>query len=216
MILIDNGKKPDDPLSVTLCFPLPSDTPYGNFMLKSLKIIYRLDEANRRIVESFDLWKKMPRKETDDMSEDYSAMHILAIEQAIYLIRRACDEIISLIWCLDYVKKNNGQYPSKIGCDCIGSVVSQKTEYKNINPFSNHLELLNLLNEISNAYKHSFINTENNLIGKYEPCIYALGLKNNKLSSKPEFYSVSLNGFVEKFNAFYIECVRVIRGYSSI
>ena len=49
---IDNGNRPDDPfLAHVHLLPLPSDTPYGNLALKSMKIVLRIDWLNRRIAE---------------------------------------------------------------------------------------------------------------------------------------------------------------------
>jgi hypothetical protein len=49
---IDNGKSPGEPYNVGLAFWLPTDSPYGNFNLKLMKLCQRLDEANRRLIDN--------------------------------------------------------------------------------------------------------------------------------------------------------------------
>src|SRR5438094_578903 len=98
LVLIDNGKTPDEPYNARLGFWLPPDSPYGNLTLKLMKLCERLDEANRRLQESWTFWR-MARIEGIVPANAFQR-HFYAIEQAIYLIRRATDEIIALIWCL--------------------------------------------------------------------------------------------------------------------
>jgi hypothetical protein len=41
---INNGKRPEEPLLAHVhLLPLPSDTPYGNLTLRSMKIVMRID-----------------------------------------------------------------------------------------------------------------------------------------------------------------------------
>ena len=54
-----------------------------------------------------------------------------------------------------------------------------------------HLEFLRLLNDISNAYKHSFVNSELMLVGRDEPGVYALELKWNDLANQTTRFSAS-------------------------
>lgn len=136
----------------------------------------------------------------------------LANEQAIYLIRKSCDEIISLIWCLDYWKNNNHKYPVEIKCDCIGAVLKQNQEQM-LTPIKDNIWILSLINEISNAFKHSFINSDINLFNYKEPFVYALALDYNKRSSKPLFYCVELRSVVLAFNNFYKSCIEHLRSF---
>lgn len=209
IILIDNGKQPNEPMNAKLMFLLPVETSYGNFQLKLLKIINRLDEANRRIIESVLFWEKAK----EGILYTYEA-HIFANEQAIYLIRRTCDEIISLIWCLNYWKNNNHSYPIKIKYDCIGKVVNQNKESV-MTPFKENLEVLEEINKISNAYKHSFINSDLDVIGNEEPCVHALALDYNKLASEPKFCIIELERLIIQFNKFYKDSIEWLRSFSN-
>ncbi|MCM8813164.1 MAG: hypothetical protein NC924_04420 [Candidatus Omnitrophica bacterium] len=208
--LIDNGKSPDEPYNARLLFWLPSDSPYGNFQLKLMKLCQQLDEANRRLSESVIFWEQA-RTEGVLPCNVYER-HIFANEQAVYLIRRAVDEMIALIWCLTKWEKER-VYPNKIEVDCIGGVVE--------NPHNNQLELfrehrgfLKTLNEIANAFKHSFVQSDITLVGKDEPCVYVLALKYNKIKSDAKLDGVSLARLVEEFNAFYKEGMDCLRAFS--
>ena len=102
------------------------------------------------------------------------------------MLRKAADELVSLVWCLSKYEQN-GQYPSKIKIDCLGAVIAQAKDER-LKVFSDHLELMGILNDIANAFKHSFINSDHTLLGAEEPRIHALGLAHNKLNSEPQFY----------------------------
>lgn len=62
MLLVENGKAPVDPYNASLGFWLPPDCPHGNLQMKYMKIIWRLDEANRKISDSWKFWELWSRK----------------------------------------------------------------------------------------------------------------------------------------------------------
>ena len=123
-ILIENGKMPDEPLSSSLGFWLPPETPYGNFQLKYKKIIERLDEANRRIIDSINFWKDFVENK-NPLSivsfTNFAGRHEYANEQAVYMIRRASDELVSLIWCLSEYEKAQ-KFPKEIKINRLGAI----------------------------------------------------------------------------------------------
>ncbi|MDH5681815.1 MAG: hypothetical protein OEZ36_09520 [Spirochaetota bacterium] len=207
---IDTGKKPSEPLDVRLIFWLPADSPYGNFQLKLLRMIYRLDEANRRIVESFRYWHKSTTSAI--LLNNEPELHILANEQAIYLMRKTADELVSLIWILSYFEIN-GKYPSKVKCDHIGAVVKQGSE-NCLEVFVPHLNIMKLLNEISNAFKHSFINSDYYAINSEEPYVTAFSLDRNRLKSQATIYNVSFIYLIIEFSYFYKSCIDWLKAYS--
>jgi hypothetical protein len=190
-VLIDNGKQPDDFLNAALGFWLPPDSPYGNFQLKFVKIIQRLDEANRRINDSHTFWET---RYTPGSIE----RHVFANEQAVHMMRRAADELVSLIWCLSEYEKNS-KYPERLTIDCVGAVLKQDKQAR-LSIYEPHADFMQLLNDIANAFKHSFINSDLNVIGADEPRIHALALKRNRLGRSPKFYDVSLSDLVNKYN----------------
>lgn len=209
-IFIDNGKRPEEPYNAALGFWLPPNSPYGNFQLKYMKVVQRIDESNRLIAESYDHWNSC--QTGDFVPIGAFERHVFANESAVYMLRRAADELISLVWCLSKYE-SDGVYPTKIKIDCLGAVVAQNQESRH-EAFKNHVDLMEILNEISNAFKHSFINSDHSLIGATEPRVYALGLAYNKLSAKPEFYDISLSSIVGKYNEFYKSCISWLSSYS--
>lgn len=208
--LINNGKAPDEPYNAALGFWLPADTPYGNFQLKIMKLCQRMDEANRRLIDSFAYWEQC-RGVTMPPVNAYER-HVYANEQAVYLMRRGADELIALMWCLS-VKKQAGAYPPRVEVDCIGAALKKNQEL-GIAPVADNLDILRVLNEVSNAFKHSFVQSDITLIGREEPCVHALALGYNKLEAGVEFYSVSLRQLVAGFNAFYNSSIAWLKEFS--
>ena len=213
VVLIGNGKSPDQPYNARLGFWLPPDSPYGNFQLKLRKLCDRLDEANRRLIDTFDYWNKAMEGK---ISANSFQRHEYAIEQAVYLMRRVADELIAMIWCLDEWDKT-GNYPHQIRIDCIGAAL--ETTQQNLSKdlkllFAPHNPVMKALNEISNAFKHSFVHSDLTLTGRDEPCVYALGLAHNKLSSEMKFHNFSVSWLVNEFSAFYKSGIQWLASFS--
>ncbi len=209
-VLVDNGKSPDEPYNARLGFWLPPDSPYGNFQLKLMKLCERLDEANRRLIESCSYWKQARAGAV--LPVNVLERHVYANEQAVYLLRRAADDMIALIWCLSEWEMK-GIYPQRIAVDCIGAVLKQPVE-RQLPPCRDYTEVLNALNEIANAFKHSFVHSDITLIGRDEPCVHALSLDHNKLVSGAKFHNVSLAWLVKGFSAFYQAGMGWLRAFS--
>ncbi len=108
--LIENGKSPDQLYNMSLGFWLPPDSPCGDFQLKLMKLCQRLDEANRRLIESFYYWNQA---RTQMPPGNVFERHLYANEQAVYLMRRAADEMIAMIWCLSQWEIDK-DYPQQI------------------------------------------------------------------------------------------------------
>lgn len=195
--LIDNGKQPDEPYNVRLGFWLPPDSPYGNLQLKLIKLISRLDEANRRLIDSFQYWTNSFEHTAPGTLE----RHWWANEQAVYLMRRSADELIALTWCLDYWEQN-GKYPHIIKVDSIGRI-RPNDAHKTLPFLGSHIDYLECLNEVSNAFKHSFVHSGITLVGRDEPCVHALAIDQNRLAANLKFHNVSLRWLAEGFTEFY-------------
>src|SRR5215212_8562316 len=133
--------------------------------------------------------------------------HGLVSEQVIYWLRKTADELIGLHHVLAS-RVANGEYPDRVSPDSIGGLLRGKAVPP---PFVEHVDFLETLNEISNAYKHSFINSDLNLVGRDEPVVYALGLHRNKLEKSSALYAVSVREVVAGFNAFFDAMVESLR-----
>ena len=118
----------------------------------------------------------------------------------------------ALIWCLSEWEAK-GAYPQRIKVDSIGDVLGQPSDQQ-LEPCKDHVQVLKALNEISNAFKHSFVQSDMTLIGRDEPLIHALGLDHNKLAAGTTFHTVSLAWLVKEFNAFYQAGMDWLRAFS--
>ena len=159
---IENAKRPDELLNIVHTAQLPSDTPYGNLTLKSLDITRRIDHANREIQRVFAAYILPEDHDSLDPWQDLQRHQFLA-EQVVYWLRKTADEIIALAHLADQFK-SNGDWPSQLRIDSIGQLMnSGDRSLKYL--FAEHLSFLDTLNEVSNAFKHSFINTDMSLVG---------------------------------------------------
>lgn len=212
---VSNGKLPNEPYNVNLGCWLPADTPYGNFSLKLMKISSRIDRINLHIQDAYRAWNAITADLPRMILPAVFDQQVYSMEEAVYNMRRICDELISLVWCLSEWEIKN-EWPKKIGKDCIGVALNGSRDDSAVNKvFSPHYELLKTLNNVSNAFKHSFINTDHTLIGKNEPCIHALGLERNELAFKPKFYNVSISQLVNDFDKMYQDAFSWVKVFSS-
>lgn len=74
--------------------------------------------------------------------------------------------------------------------------------------------MLTVVNEVANAFKHSFVQSDINVIGRDEPCVNTLSLDSNKPESGTRFHSVSLVWLAKEFTAFYKEGIDWLRAFS--
>jgi len=200
---IDNGKRPEDPILAHVhLLPLPSITPYGNLTLKSMKIVMRIDWLNQRIQ---DVYASYARARSVDPIVAKPLEHQLIAEEVVYWVRKTADELIGVCdFLLQAVEA--GEYPNRLRIDSIGSALACR-DSKVTGHLLDFTAFLAKLNDISNAYKHSFINSDITLFGRDEPVVFALALKYNRLEASPEFHAVALSQVVGEFSEFYVRSV---------
>lgn len=200
--LLRIGKLPSEMLQAVHLIPLPANSPFGNLALKYLKVFQRLAHANQTTLRVYEQHKALRA----DPASPYISSHLFHQEEIIYWLRQATDELISLAFVLDEWQ-SEGACPESVSIDCIGAFLSSMKTVK----YAESLNFLNTLNDVSNAYKHSFINSQVSRIGADEPVVYALGLKRNKLSNEPAFYQVTLASLIEGFNVFFSTITHELR-----
>src|SRR2546430_11830901 len=162
---IRTGKRVGEHLHVAHLLPLPADTPFGNLAGKYIDIVVRLDHVNVLVARVFSSYESAKAQNDGRIRE-----HALLAEELVYRPRKTADELIALIHVLA-IRQSTGAYPTRVETDCIGRLLGDKNPPAWVVP---HLEFLRLLNDISNAYKHSFVNSELMLVGRDEPGVYAL------------------------------------------
>jgi len=210
---IDNGKKPLQPLNIVHFIWLPSDTPYGNLLLKGMNIVRRIDRVNLEIVRVFASYVHPSKEDINGPQQDL-VEHQFYAEQVVYWLRKTADELISLAYVIDEWNRS-GKWPASVRIDSIAGLKESPSEGLR-QLFAPHDALLTTLNEIANAFKHSFINTDMTVVGSEYPVVYALALKRNKLSERPQFYSVDLAEMIEAFSVLYKQIVATIKQWANL
>jgi hypothetical protein len=188
-------------LHETQMLPLPSQTPFGNLGLKWMKIVSRLIRLNRMILEAYHL-HSLAASSTQHVTPSPIEELPHFLEEIVYWLRKTADELIGLSFlCEAYIC--SGSLPNKVDIDSIGVLLNGGYSVLQTQ-FASHLDHLRQLNDISNAYKHSFINSDLNFIGRDEPVLFALTLQRNDLSKREAeaFVVIALSEVVRCFNAF--------------
>ena len=213
---IEAFKKQRDILNVKDMIRLP-ETPYGSLTLKWFDIIQRFDSINDKIDEIYYCHEIFVRNRTEEFNE-YRQVVIgklfsksrCMIEELIYWLRKSTDEMISLVYILDYLSTHK-MCPE---IESRGKHLMDKSLC--VDFFSGYYDVFKTINEVSNAYKHSFMNTEtSNLLGRDEPCIFALSLSNNNLRKTPNFQSIGLTDFLIKYSEFCTSYKQLIIKYQN-
>lgn len=206
---------------------LPSDTPYGNLTLKWSDVMQRFDNINDKIEEIYKYHSIFVQNRKENIEKKtpvdvalLRAIHITRIlakhrnliEELIYWLRKSTDEMISLVYILDYFSTYK-VYPEKIEVESIGKLLKEKSLC--VDFFSSYYDVFKTINDVSNAYKHSFMNTEiSNHIGNNEPYFFALSLSNNNLKKTPNFYYVGLTYFLIAYGGFCTSYKQLIQKYN--
>jgi hypothetical protein len=171
-----------------------------------LKIVNRIDRVNLLIQDVFSSF--LTAHQLEGLGENFFR-HQLIAEEVVYWLRKTADELISMQYVLHF-QEQTGQFSNKIEVDCIG-LLNHKNAQKFKQNFLVHLKFLDTLNEVSNAYKHSFINSEISFVGAEEPYLFALALKRNDLEKQPVFYEVPFAALVVEFDNFFQSSVEQLR-----
>jgi hypothetical protein len=182
--------------------PLPVDTPYGNLGLTYMQIMTRTECLNKLIKNlftGFHTFKRSIVVRGGSSNLDESFMHKFEIEQVIYWLRKTADDFISIIFIINHFKVF-GEYPEQIQVASVGKFL--KLTDKSLYKLDNHIKLLTIINDVSNAYKHTLLNAQlHSHIGVEEPVVFALSAF-NKAGDIPKFYSHSLCLMLKEYNTF--------------
>lgn len=188
--------------AIHICW-LPPNSPFGNLGPKIHWIEHRTEELNRQTREAFLFWQEC--QDTSKLIEmpkiNLLERHKFACDYVTFQMRRIADELVGLHSVMSYFEENHS-FPSKVKPDSVGSLLSiSKNRMRE--PFGRHVKVLESLNGIHNAQKHSFVDTDTTLIGVYEPTVNAIELKYNRIKSGVVWYGLSLRDLVVSYDAFY-------------
>jgi hypothetical protein len=207
-----NALKPyKEQFNVKYDLDLPTDTPFGNLTLSWATIVIRFECVNDLVVqlykEFFELKEKIKIIPWSDKNEIYKQK--VYTEQLFYWLRKSADEIISIIFLLNYYQTHKG-YPSKIKISSIGELLHTKNDIYDY--LEKHQPFLKTLNDVSNGFKHSFLNSQIHAFhGSEYPVVFALVMKHNTLTSEPKFHTLDLKQVLNDYNNFLIDIKEIIQ-----
>jgi hypothetical protein len=213
---IDNGKTAREHLNIRHCPVLPAYTPYGNLANKGMMIIARLDAVNLEIERVFNSYSALMHANAlgNFLAGPSPNEHLFYAEQVIYWLRKTADEVIALASVLEGHERT-GSWPVEIEPDSIGKLLNGRKLPERISRLIEpHRDFLRMLNDVSNAFKHSFINTDVGLVGAEYPVLYALQLKQNDTSREPVLHSVTFSTIIEGFSTFYQNSMQTLQAWA--
>lgn len=197
---IDTGKLPSENFNGNIISFLSDTTEENGLFLKWMNMLCQLDETNNNIISACKLWELIkddhPKKYVFNTSIFFKIQALNSY--IIHDIKRSIDDIISTI---DFLKNNC----KCIKVDCIGRNFydNKRPCLSKIGHFDEQRDFLIKVNDLENAYKHSFTNNFSNLYGKDEPCIFAVYSKNNLNFKNAKIIGITLKELTEEYNTFY-------------
>jgi hypothetical protein len=182
-------------------------TPFGNFGPKLFWVMALLAHANIRLEQTAAHWSAaMAGSFGPDVVE-----HRATASEAVFAMRRAADELVTLTAVLED-RIQNGVYPTKPRYDSIGTAF-----YRDRNPKAElrgkHDWFLLTPNDLANAHKHSFVDSDTTLAGRVQPCATALHLPSNNLDKhKVRIYVVALDDLASGLSGFLADVMAYLEG----
>ncbi|WPR70783.1 hypothetical protein SLW70_12690 [Flavobacterium sp. NG2] len=206
--ILEAFKKHNSNFNKSHFIKLPDDSNFGNLTLSIHQIIVRIDCVNNKIIELYNDFIITKKKieiygfAEGSLSEGYKELMI--IEEIFYFLKKTTDELISMIFILTYFKAEN-KFPPKIKISSIGNLIYEhKKDKKPLGGlFDRYINLFDTLNNVHNAYKHSFINSQINAYrGAEYPVAFAYYLEHNDLKNSPGFYTIDIKVFLNDYDVF--------------
>lgn len=182
----------------------PTNTPFGNLNLAEAELFHRVDYTNVCIEGLYDGWKKHVPSLKGFVRPDVVWLRYQS-EYVVHLLRRLTDTLIAISCILGH-HALSGAYPDRIVVDSIGLLLKKLGSEGVGCPawvecYRPHRAFLTLVNDISNTYKHHFVNYETVLvIAVREPSAFYLPSPQNKATSNPDLQGVAISRLVELAN----------------
>ncbi|WP_194768698.1 hypothetical protein [Tamlana sp. I1] len=190
--IIESLKKHKSILNASDFLKLPANSVFGNLNLSYHEIVIRVECINDLIIKLYnDFYNLKDYLKSNSMLNPTTVYEQkMQTEQIFYWLRKTADELISLTWLLDFIKKEN-KNPSKLKVSSIGEFLHNENAFNQ--ELNSHIKTLRTINEISNGFKHSFINSQiHSYQGSEYPVVFAYTLNYNDLKNKPKFHTLEL------------------------
>lgn len=197
MITYPDGQRISWMINASSLLWMPSDTPFGNLNPKLFWILSLLAHANARLEETAAHWRAAMAGSLGPALVE----HRITANEAVFAMRRAADELVTLTSVLED-RVENGSYPSKPRYDSVGAAFDKNGSARS-ELWESHRRLLSSLNDLANAHKHSFVDSDTSVVGQEQPCASALHLPYNDLDKhEVRLYVVALDDLAMGYNAF--------------
>ncbi|MCY2925403.1 MAG: hypothetical protein NT031_08180 [Planctomycetota bacterium] len=201
---LDSGKKPHEAMHVDLLLPYPSGTPFGNLGLAEMELLCRADYVNVSLEWLYRTWQTVAHI-AGSLPPEVNWIRFRT-EDIVYSLRKIFDTLISISFILGECKAS-GANANKIDIDCIGALL-KALDSKGQHPqpwvacYIAHRPFLELLNKVSNAYKHSLANHETLLVHpRQEPAAYYISNPQNKATPNLQLDGVALSHLIDLANS---------------
>lgn len=191
------------------------NTEYNEFFIFNLKhysIVNRMIYLNSKIKYLWKEWEDCSNEPTDNSDEmtlvEFALKHnawqenlinsYFSKEEFIACLRKVIDECL-VLYCVAKNKYKKSGNP----LESIGEYLEQKDRFKD---FNQYIDFFELINNISNSYKHSIINCQFEIVNRSEPDFYVYCTKEDKTGQYNYFVNpiwVSLDYLIIQFNNFY-------------
>lgn len=197
----------DDVISREVNSSLGWSEKWGHLDQKFIFILHRINYLNDLTESIYSVVKDNRKKLVNHeyISGKDNVRPYIEIIHLVNDVRMIVDELISLL-CISEYKTKFGNYPDKIKISSIGEFIESSKNDDNtyLIFFNEYLDYLKTINEISNSYKHSFINSEILFYRQKEyPIILAGKNQYNKITNQRVLIAENLENFIENFNKLF-------------
>ena len=193
----------------------PDSRYWGNLSNKLFFIFYRLGYDNQlldSIFSKLDLYKENFKKRNGENNDKTSVVPYIEIIHVMNDLRMIVDEMIALLYILEQ-REILGDYPQVIDVDNIGVYLefSKNDDNESVIFFNDYRDFLKLINDITNTYKHSFLNDHVLFLRQInEPTVFALKTATSRKRNKfdipnHKFIAVPLEKIIDGFNEMFVK-----------
>lgn len=184
---------------------------WGNLSNKVLFIFSRLDYLNDILVsicEKVEIYNINIKERNGLTTKKVKIAPYIEIIHVVSDLRMIIDELIALLYIVEK-REVLGDYPNKIELECIGDLLGKWNEnnFDHVKFFVDYKIFLKNVNDITNTYKHSFINDHIIFYRQLEkPTVYAIRNLNKEFDiRKNKLIAIPLEEIVNDFNIMFKE-----------